>query len=116
MTQEPFDKEELLDELDGDHEFLEESLELLAADASPLLEELRLATASGDAEAVRRAAHTLKSMVGNFCAQPAFEAAQRMEQLGADGDMKSAGEAFEPLSNEVSRLQSSLQRLLEELT
>ena len=113
---EPFDKEELLEELDGDHEFLEESLEALAADAPPLLEKLREAVAGGNGEGVRQSAHTLKSMVGNFCAQPAFDAALRMEQLGAGGDLAQAAEAMDALSHEVERLQASLQELLEGLS
>ena len=113
---EPFNKQELLDELDGDHEFLQESLDTLAADAPPLLDELRKATASGNAESVRQSAHTLKSMVGNFCAQPAFDAAQRLEQLGAAGDLEQTPEALETLSREVERLERALQGLLEELS
>jgi hypothetical protein len=34
-----FDRQELLDELDGDHEFLEESLEMLDADAPRLIDQ-----------------------------------------------------------------------------
>ena len=113
---EPFDKQELLDELDGDHEFLEESLEMLAADAPPLLEQLRDAVTHQDAEAIRQSAHTLKSMVGNFCAQPAFDAARRLEQLGQDGNLDASEEALEALVHEINRLQQSLLGLLKELS
>ena len=113
---EPFDKQELLDELDGDREFLEESLEILAGDAPPLLEQLRDATAGRDGEAVRQAAHTLKSMVGNFCAKPAFDAARRIEQLGRDGDLEQGAEAIDALKREMERLQQSLHGFLKELS
>lgn len=112
----PFDKDELLEELDGDHEFLEESLEALGEDAPPLLAELQRGVEGADGESIRKAAHTLKSMVGNFCAQPAFDAALRMEQIGAAGDLDQAPQAFETLSREVERLQSALQELLEGLS
>jgi hypothetical protein len=45
-----FDRQELLDELDGDREFLEESLEMLDADAPRLIDQIRDGIEGGDAE------------------------------------------------------------------
>ena len=111
---EVFDKEELLEELDGDLEFLEESVEMLESDAPPLLLQIRKAVESGDAESVAVGAHTLKSMVGNFCAPLAFDAALRMEALGRDGDLTECKAKLDGLELEISRLQDSLRELLSE--
>ena len=109
-----FDREELLEELDGDREFLEESLEMLDDDAPRLLEEIRAGMAQGDADAIRVGAHTIKSMVGNFCAQPAVEAALSLENLGRAGDLAKCDEGLQLLESEVSRLQQALHDFLNE--
>jgi len=110
-----FDKDELLEELDGDREFLEESLEMLDSDAPGLLKQIRDALESGDADAVSVAAHTLKSMVGNFCAPPAFEAALNVETLGRNGDLGGCAAGLVSLEHEVNRLQQELRKFLDNL-
>ena len=110
-----FDRDELLEELDGDREFLEESLEMMEADGPKLLGEIRDAIAANDAETVSRSAHTLKSMVGNFCAPPAHEAALKVEMAGRDGDLAECTAAHATLEQEVARLQKALREFLEEI-
>ncbi len=107
-----FDKKDLLDELDGDREFLEESLEMFDQDAPKLLATIRDALGEGNADAVHVGAHTLKSMVGNFCAQPAFDVALKIETLGRQGDLASCQDEFKSLENEVNRLNKELHDLL----
>jgi two-component system, sensor histidine kinase and response regulator len=110
-----FDREALLERVDGDVEFLAETVDLLDADAPGLLEQLRAAVASGDANAVRRSAHTLKGMVANFCAPPAQEAALRLEQQGRSGDLVGAEAATADLATQVERLRGALRAYLEEI-
>ena len=110
-----FDKQELLEELDGDREFLEESLEMLDSDAPSLLKQIREAMDRGDADAVSVAAHTIKSMVGNFCAPPAFEAALNVETLGRSGDLNACEAGLVSLEAQVSRLQIELRQFLDEM-
>ncbi len=109
-----FDKEELLEELDGDRDFLEESLEILNADAPPLLAKIRTAVDSGDTEAVAMAAHTIKSMVGNFCASPAHGAALDVETSGRSNDLPACRSGLVLLETEIQRLQQALHRFLDE--
>jgi HPt (histidine-containing phosphotransfer) domain-containing protein len=110
-----FDRQELLDELDGDREFLEESLEMLGSDAPDLLKRIHEALERGDGDAASAGAHTVKSMVGNFCAPPAFEAALNVEMLGRSGDLTACAAGLASLEAEVSRLQIELRKLLDEL-
>lgn len=107
-----FDKQELLEELDDDFEFLAESLDILDSDAPTLLKQIREALQQGDASAVSTGAHTLKSMVGNFSAQPAFEAALAVETVGRDGDLSDCSQSIQELETEVGRLQTALRELL----
>ena len=74
--QDAFDENALMDRVDGDVEFLEETISMLDEDSPALLEQIRTAAASRDAENLVQAAHALKGMLANFCAEPA-EAACR---------------------------------------
>ena len=112
---EVFDRQELLEELDGDREFLEESLDMLSADAPPLIDQIREGIENNDAEKIRIAAHTIKSMVGNFCAQPAFQAALHVETSGQSGDVAESAAGLASLENELKRLQQELRKFLDEL-
>jgi HPt (histidine-containing phosphotransfer) domain-containing protein len=109
---EPFDQAELLDRVDGDAEFLADTIEILEEDAPPLLDEVGVAATAGDAERVAKAAHTLKGMLSNFCAEPARMAAERLEQMGRDGSIDGAQPALESLRSETDRLRSSLREFL----
>src|SRR5687768_3897679 len=51
----------LLESVGGDEEFLAELFSAFGADAPSLLQTVEYASASGDAEGLRHAAHTLKS-------------------------------------------------------
>jgi HPt (histidine-containing phosphotransfer) domain-containing protein len=66
---------------------------------------LREAVMAGDASGIERTAHKLKGSVGNFAAQPAFEAALKLEILGRDGRLSEAEPAFAQLENEIVRLE-----------
>jgi HPt (histidine-containing phosphotransfer) domain-containing protein len=108
-----FNKAELLEELDGDREFLEESVEMLVKDAPNLLAEIKNGLAENDTEAIWKNAHTLKSMVGNFSAKRSFEAAYQVESLGRKGNASEMNNAITHLESEVGLLVSALIELLE---
>ena len=112
---EVFDRQELLEELDGDREFLEESLDMLDADAPTLIDQIRTGIDDSDAEKIRIAAHTIKSMVGNFCATPAFEAALKVETIAQSGDLAECSAGLQSLEEEVNRLRRELRKFLDEL-
>lgn len=110
---EPFDKQELLEDLDGDREFLEESVKILDTDAPQLLEKIQQAIESGDVEAVAVSAHTFKSMVGNFCAGPAQAAALDVETHGRAAGLEACRKGVVLLEQESQRLQQALHELLD---
>jgi len=115
----PFDKDALLDRVDGDAEFLAETVEILDEDAPSLLEEIRGAAGARDAARLATAAHTMKGLVSNFCAEPAREAAERLEVMGRGGDLDQSGhldEAVTTLETEAGRLNTALHELVKELS
>jgi HPt (histidine-containing phosphotransfer) domain-containing protein len=72
---------------------------------------MREALDRGDSNALERAAHTVKGSVGNFAAKTVFQAAQRVEKIGRDGDLGKAEEAYKALEEELDRLRPALAAL-----
>jgi PAS domain S-box-containing protein len=89
-----FDPSRAVARLGGDERLFGELLDLFLADLPPMLAEIRKAVDSSDADAIRRAAHTLKGSVANFAAPRPVEAARRLEAMGAGRDLKEARPAF----------------------
>jgi PAS domain S-box-containing protein len=101
----------LLDGVNGDRRLLREIVRLFLADCPHRLAEVKEAIRGGDASALCRAAHTLKGSVGNFAAQKAFAASQRLETMGGDGNLDDAGEVCVTLEAELTALSDELRRL-----
>lgn len=110
----PFDQDELLEEIDNDMEFLEELIDMLAADAPSLVDSIRQGMADSNAEAIWQNAHALKSMVGNFAAHNAHAMSFSIEQAGRAEEMDNIGETLESLEQEISSLLKALNELLEQ--
>jgi HPt (histidine-containing phosphotransfer) domain-containing protein len=103
-----FDEAALLERVDHDLEFLAETVQILSAEAPPLVEEIRRAVAAGDAASVGRLGHTLKGMVSNFCAAETHARASEVEVLGKSGDLSSAQPAIQALERQLDALTSEL--------
>ena len=101
----------LLAGVDGNHRILRDLVRLFLRDCPKRLAGVKEAIRSDDAEALRRYAHALKGSVGNFAAKNAFAAAQRLELIGASGDLNSAGEACLKLESELALLCDALREL-----
>jgi HPt (histidine-containing phosphotransfer) domain-containing protein len=111
-----FDEKELMDRVDNDTEFLEETIALLDEDCPALLEQIRTAAAARDAESLAKAAHALKGMLGNFCAEPAESAARALETIGRAGRLTEVEAAIGQVQDETGRLQEALHDYLRRIT
>ena len=109
------DRDVILERVGGDVEFLQELAGLFVEDCPKLLIEIRSAITSGDALGLEHAAHTLKGSVSNFGAEPAREAAYRLEMLGRNGDLTPAPEACFALEHEIERFTNALNALARQL-
>ncbi|MFL6210577.1 MAG: response regulator [Pyrinomonadaceae bacterium] len=103
-----FDAAAALARVGGDEELLREIAELFLSDCPRLMSHIREAVVRGDAEALDFAAHSLKGAAGNFYAQAAVEAAQRLETLGGQGDLRAADETLAATEVEIERLAQAL--------
>lgn len=109
-----FDEAELLERVDNDVGFLAETVEMLTSDGPSLLSQVREAVAAGDAPGAARAAHALKGMISNFCASEAHASALRLEKMGKDGDLASAGPALAAMDEQLAALTAELTGFIKE--
>ncbi len=98
--------------LGDDRELLAELAGLYLEDEPSLLEQLEAAVARGEAEGVRRAAHTIKGSVANFAAARAQAAAFALEQAGRADDLASAEALLDTLRAELTLVRQELSNCL----
>lgn len=102
-----------LNRLGGDEGLLEEVAQLFIETAPDLVDQVRKAVLTRNAAAIYQAAHTLKGSLGNFCAESAFQAAFRLEQMGRSGELAGLDEAYATLEVEIERLWPVLTAIVE---
>jgi HPt (histidine-containing phosphotransfer) domain-containing protein len=103
-----FDREELMDRVDHDWEFLDETVQLLHSDGRRLMAEVKSAVASSNAAALSHSAHTLKGMLGNFCAREALETVRALEAMVKNDDLAQGAAAAAALELQFNRLIAAL--------
>ena len=105
------DRKALLAGVDGDPQLLRELTRLFLADYPRNLAQINDALRLGDVEALAKGAHKLKGAVGNFAAKKVAQAAELLERLGKEGDLRAARDAFVTLESDLALLGEELKRL-----
>jgi signal transduction histidine kinase/ligand-binding sensor domain-containing protein/DNA-binding response OmpR family regulator len=95
----------------GDGDLLAEIAGIFLEQAPGLVAEIRRAVWRQDAEALERAAHALRSVVGNFDAREASRCAADLETMAHSGHLADAPNAYAALDAEVTRLMATLKEL-----
>ena len=113
MSDSPVDKEALFDVVDEDPAFLKTLINTFLDDCETYMSALRTAVEEGDEDALEKEAHGLKGAVANLQAEPAREAARRLEELGRSGAVGEADRALDRLETEIDRLRSALVEMAE---
>ena len=103
--------DELWRRVDGDAEFLAETIAMFAEDYPRLVEQIAAATTAGDRHAAAKAAHTLKGMVANFCAPRATAAVVDLEAQLKMGDATRAAAALVTARAELIALSTALSQI-----
>ena len=106
------DHHALLEGFDGSRALLKEMARLFLADYPQRVEEIKESIRRRDATALARAAHALKGSVGNFAAKKASGIAQRLENIGRNGQLDAAGEGCIELESELALVAKELRRLI----
>jgi CheY-like chemotaxis protein len=109
------DRTALLQCMGGDSNLLVELVKIFLEESPKLLAAIQEAAARDDAQALERAAHSLKGTLSTFAAPAATAAALRLETIGCAGDLAPAGEACAALEKEMGRLKPLLEGLCEEV-
>lgn len=102
--------DELAEMTGGDPEFLGELIDTFFADGADLLAAIGAAAASGDAVALRRAAHTLKSNARTFGAGALGEVCQTIEEQAATGELDGVDELVGRAQEEYPAVVAALDR------
>jgi CheY-like chemotaxis protein len=102
------DMNSVLELLDGDHELLQEVVDLFLRDCPEQLAAIREGIARNQATGLERASHALKGSVSNFAVPAIFHAAQRLENIGREGDLTRAPEALADLEEKLVLLNEAL--------
>ena len=99
----------------GDGPLMLELIRLFCDESQPMLGHACLALHELDAEALHHAAHSLKGLVGNYAAIPAFNAVSALTQCTRDGNLLQAGKLLAIVTDEIARLREELVEFAKEL-
>ena len=92
-------------------DYIPELVNAFLEDAPTLIAQLRPALAAGDAEAFRRAAHSVKSNAATFGATHLFELAKELEFMARENRLGEVGNRLEVLEEAFGRVAGALDKL-----
>jgi len=92
----------------NDRQLFQEMIELLKADAPPLLQAIQAAHQEGDCSRLHRAAHTLKGLASNFGAGRAVAGAAEVERLAKANHSSGLPAAMAELEESLDELIAAL--------
>lgn len=104
----------LLESFGGDTAFLSELLETYFDDAQQQIAAMRAAVAAGDAEALRRAAHSLKSSSAHFGALALSARCRGLEMLGKAGILEGAADEIAVVAADYAHVRRTLAAMRDE--
>lgn len=104
-----WNRSESLARLGGDEELLRELCEIFVNEYPKLLQQLRLAIAESDPQAVMRAAHSLKGELGYLGANAAVQTSRELENMGHEKNLAGAAEVLVLLERELGDLHFAIQ-------
>jgi HPt (histidine-containing phosphotransfer) domain-containing protein len=112
MAEAIFDADALIAEF-GDEDLIAELAQLLLHQVDDQLNAVYVAIESGNATALKSAAHKIKGGMGTFGASPVIRLAVALEALGRDGRLEHAAPLAAELNDEVRALCEGARRWLE---
>ena len=100
----PMDFARSIEEFEGDEEFLMEVLEGFIGDVTSQIKLISQAISNGDAEVVRKEAHSIKGGAANLTADEFSAIAFELEKVGKSGMLEGGMDVLEKLEREFFRL------------
>ncbi|MEO5331238.1 MAG: response regulator [Magnetococcus sp. YQC-5] len=108
------DIKQLLKTVDGDRELLQEITDLYFADAPRQMARIQRALASGDADEIREAAHSLKGATGAFGRIEVYHLAFDLEQAGRQGNLQQAAMLWNQLGEALQTMKQIIQKEIQD--
>ena len=102
-----YDKDQAPRAGSGNAALFAEMADMFVAESETYCQALESALASGDAAALRREAHTVKSLLATFAYEAGRELALRLEQLAASGSLDGAAALTVEVVTAVRRLREA---------
>lgn len=110
-NEELLDRQTLLERVGDDPELLAQMVQIYQSELTQMLENVRQAVQAGDAARLNSTAHYLKGATGNFSQGPAYALAHRLELLGKNQELATAGDVLAELEPALERLARALAHL-----
>ena len=109
-----FDRQSVLDMVDGELEFVHELVEMFLADLPQHLGNIRGGLSAGNPDQVQKVAHRLKTSVGNLGGRRAQPCVIELEQLARSGTLNGADPLFAQCERELQTFEQTLRDFLAE--
>ena len=103
-----FDRDELMERLDGDEELLQDILEIYVEDAPRLIKKIKNAYSEHDIELVDREGHTLKGASANISAPAVRDTAHQIEMAGKSGNLDGVDALIRQVEKEFEEFRNIL--------
>ncbi len=107
--------QELIERLDGDHEFLRELLMMFREDVRLNLQRSRSALDARDLGSLSRTAHTMKGMLKNLAMGKAAETAGALEKCASENQIEPSRGLLEKLEEELAEILAEVEAQLAEV-
>ncbi len=104
VSGEPVNLKNLLEEFQGDKDFVLEIIEDFISDVTGQLNTIEKALEEGDSEKIKKEAHAVKGGALNINADALSNIAYELEMAGKAGDLEKASAQFKILKSELNRL------------
>jgi two-component system, sensor histidine kinase and response regulator len=104
------DFKQMLEQLGGDQNLLQEVIDIFVAQAPTHLETLRCALTQGDAGLVEKTAHSMKGELGYLGISEVTQKARVLEELGRKHDLEQAAQVFVSYEREISAIVCAMKR------
>ena len=98
----------LAESMGGDDAFVAELIEQFVTDSPALVSAARKGLEAGDAEEVRRAAHTLKSNAATFGANELADRSRSLEMAAKAGELDGGEASLDAVAEELERVHAAL--------
>ena len=83
-------------------------IEIFEDEMKQMLERVQAAHQRGSGEDLHRAAHSLKGLLGNYCADRALQSISKIDEQAQSGSLDGLTEAVENLARELEELDQAM--------